>query len=189
MSTGFFEDLERQLVAATRERPRRLRRARARRAGALAGGLAVLVAACLALASTLQRDTGQERSAPAAPRPATTTVEVDPRTGAVAPSGRTTVAVLNGTTIPGLARGVANTLIEAHVITGTVTNAPDQTTTRTRVFYARGQVPLATQVAALLRLRGEFALRPIPTSLAAIAGTQAGVVVVAGTDRSVSPHR
>jgi hypothetical protein len=140
----------------------------------------VVVAACLALASTLQRDTGQERSAPAAPPPATT-VEVDPRTGAV--------AVLNGTTIPGLARGVANTLSEAHIKMGTVTNAPDQTTTRTQVFYARGQVKAAAQVAALLRLRGDFALRPIPGTLAALAGTQADVVVLVGTDRSVSHHR
>ena len=66
---------------------------------------------------------------------------------------------------------------------GNVTNAPDQTSTRMQVFYARCREKAAAQVAALLRLRGDFALRPIPRTLAALAGTQAGAVVVVGTDR------
>ena len=184
-TTDFFADLERQLVDATHERPRRIRRARARRAAAPATGLVALVAASLVLASTLQSDTTQQRSAPAAPPPATT-VGVDPRTGAVTPLTGTTVAVLNGTGVPGLGKVAADRLSRAGAHIVAVSNAPRQDVTTTQFLYMPGKHVQSTLIAAALQPRADITARPVTLGLRdvlrAIKAGHADVVVVVGAD-------
>jgi hypothetical protein len=60
-------------------------------------------------------------------------------TEASQPKGDTTVAVLNGTTFQGLARGIADKLLAAGYKIGTVSNAPDQQRSATQVAYQRGK--------------------------------------------------
>jgi hypothetical protein len=148
--SDFFADLELQLIAATRDRPRRRRRAQARRA---AGGLAVAAVLGAGLAGGVLAaggDGGPATHRPAAPAPARR-----PATGpaVTSPSSRVTVAVLNATTVPGLARGVAVRLQAAGFTKiGTVTNAPTQTGGRTRVAYRPGHADDALGVAAALHV-------------------------------------
>ncbi|HMJ37490.1 MAG TPA: LytR C-terminal domain-containing protein [Baekduia sp.] len=184
--TDFFDDLERQLVAATAERPRRLRRARARHGAVLATVLLALLAGGAALATALTgAGTGDDPGRPAAPATTAQTVTVDPQTGQIAP-GSFTVAILNGTAVPGLARGVANRLQNAKFKIGNVTNAARQDHAATVVHYAPGRIGEASRVAAAIN-PGDTALRPITAADRAIAGAQASVVVIVGSDQNTSP--
>ena len=182
--TDFFDDLERQLVAATPQRAGRVRRARARRAAALSTTLVALLA-CGAGIATAVSDHDDARSGRSA-APASRTTPAD--TPLVAqPPGTYTVAVLNGTSTPGLARGVANRLQNARFKIGNVTNAATQRRTRTAVYFAREQdVAAATQVAETLSL-GDTTLRPMAKSVRLVAGDQARVVVLVGLDQNTSP--
>jgi hypothetical protein len=153
--TDFFSDLERQLTAAANERAQRIRRARARRGAALGAVLLALVAAGAGVAAAVS-STGDDRpqGAPAVP-PTTTTAPAPDRTvigrspDAAAAQG-VTVAVLNGTAIPGLARGVASRLQKAGFKIGNVTNASSQVHSRTLVLYDPAHVPAAAAVSHAL---------------------------------------
>jgi hypothetical protein len=180
MTTDFFADLERQLVDAARERRRRMRHARARRAAALTAPLAAVVAVAVGLASALTGDRATERPAPAAPPAATTTTTTPARPT----PGSFTIAVLNGTATPGLARGVATRLQNANMKIGNVTNAPTQDHERTVVRYAPHRVNAAIRVAAALGLRGNFTLRPATPAERTVAGKDADVIVTVGADQS-----
>jgi LytR cell envelope-related transcriptional attenuator len=186
--TDFFDDLERQLVAATPDRARRVRRARTRRAAALFTTLVALLACGAAIAAAVDGGNGDpQRGAPAA---TTTTAPAPVPTGprAADPDPSTVVvAVLNATRVPGLARGVANRLQNAKFKIGNVTNAASQRRTRTVVYFARADcVPAATQVAQTLNLSNTN-LRQMTAGLRAIAGDEADVVVVVGSDQNTSP--
>jgi hypothetical protein len=185
--SDFFADLERQLVDATPRRAQRLRRARLRRTAALSATLLAVLAGGVGIATAISGGDGATSAgggpaaAPSAPTSAQTIPGGDPRRGAH------TVAILNGTTVPGLARGVANRLQNARFKIGNVTNAADQTVVRTRVFFARrADMPLAMQAAATVGLR-DGTLRPITEALRTIAGDQAAVVVVVGSDQNTAP--
>jgi hypothetical protein len=102
---------------------------------------------------------------------------------AAQPKGETTVAVLNGTTVPGLARGVADKLLAAGYKIGTVTNAPDQQRAATQVAYASGQQATARQVARTIDA-GTDAIAPIDEVTQATAGSDAMIVVTVGADQS-----
>jgi hypothetical protein len=111
-----------------------------------------------------------------------------PSPGQSAPAGggpvsraNTTVAVLNGTTVPGLAAQVADQLERNGFKRGSVTNAADQQRAATTVEYAPGYERAAEQVGALLKVPSA---RPIDAGTQAIAGPQANVVVTVGTDRT-----
>ncbi|HWI74277.1 MAG TPA: LytR C-terminal domain-containing protein, partial [Baekduia sp.] len=105
---------------------------------------------------------------------------------ATAPDSFTT-AVLNGTAVPGLARGVANRLQNAGFKIGNVTNASSQRRTRTVIYFAReDSVPAATQVAQALIL-GKTNLRQMTEGVRTIAGDEASVVVLVGSDQNTSP--
>ena len=95
------------------------------------------------------------------------------------PKGDTTVAVLNGTTVPGLARAVADKLLAAGYKIGTVTNAPDQQRSATQVAYQQGQERTARQVARTIDV-GNDAVVPIDEVTEATAGTDALIVVPVG---------
>jgi LytR cell envelope-related transcriptional attenuator len=179
MSTDFFADLERQLVDATPRRRRRLRRARARRVASAAGALTALAAVVVALGATLG---GGDRERRVPPRPAAPARPAAPGPAAADAPVHGTVAVLNATTMPGLARGVATRLQRTGVKIGNVTNDARQDASATVVTYAPGHVRAAIRVAARLQL-GDTVLRPATSAERAIGGHQAAVIVVVGADQ------
>lgn len=200
---NFFDDLERQLVTATGDRTRRLRRARTRRVATLCTILVALLATggglAVALSNNATNDSGVGRPAATQPPTATATATatvpsaVGPcariyrrgRIDSVDPSSME-VAVLNGTTVPGLARGVATRLQNLHFKIGTVTNAATQDRTTTQVYYGRAEcIPAATEVASAIGLTSDFALKAMPTTVALLAGRGADVVVVVGSDQNL----
>lgn len=95
--------------------------------------------------------------------------------------GNTTVAVLNGTTTPGLAATVSDQLSRGGFKRGNVTNAADQQQSTTAVLYAPGYKSAADEIAQLLKLKS---VQPIDPGTQAIAGSDAHVVVTVGTDRT-----
>jgi hypothetical protein len=97
--------------------------------------------------------------------------------------GDVTVAVLNGTTVPGLARGAATKLQSGGFKIGTVTNAPDQARSATVVAYQAGHQDEARVVARLIGV-GSDAIKPIDQSTQVVAGQEAFVVVTVGADQS-----
>jgi hypothetical protein len=105
--------------------------------------------------------------------------------GATAPVSRgdVTVAVLNGTTVAGLAREVGTKLQTAGFKLGTVTNAPDQARSATFVAYQPGHQAEANVVAKLIHV-GTDAVKPVDQSTAVVAGQDAFVVVTVGSDQS-----
>jgi hypothetical protein len=188
--TDFFDDLERQLVAATPDRARRVRRARARRAAALSTTLVALLACGAGIAAAVGGGDGAEpqRGAPAAT--VTTTTTPLPSVTGVAPLPESfTTAVLNATAVPGLARGVANRLQNARFKIGNVTNAARQDRVATHVYYARPDcVAAAISVVEALGLdRSEFAVGQMSKAMRLVAGDEADVVVVVGSDQNTSP--
>jgi sarcosine oxidase gamma subunit len=102
--------------------------------------------------------------------------------------GAYTVAVLNGTTTPGLARGVANRLQGAKFKTGTVTNAADQSHSATLVQYAPAHKGEALAVAKAIDVKSD-AIQPLDQGARSLAGTDALVVVTVGQDQNQSPQQ
>ena len=101
-----------------------------------------------------------------------------PHVGAINPAD-VEVAVLNGTSINGLAGKVASDIEASGYKVGAITNtAPGAE--RTEVFYADGQKPAAQKVARDL---GVDKVDPLERELRELAGG-ADVVVVAGEDRA-----
>jgi hypothetical protein len=109
-------------------------------------------------------------------------------TPAAAPApGSYTVAVLNGTTVPGLARGVANRLQNTKFKIGNVTNAATQDRSATLVEFAPGHRAEADAVAKAIDV-GRDAIQPLSPGSKTIAGDQATVVVTVGSDQNTSPQ-
>src|SRR5690606_17224972 len=104
------------------------------------------------------------------------------RTTESLPRSQTTVAVLNGTTIPGLARGVANKIQQDGFRIGNVTNAADQTRSATLVLFAPGRRAQALDVARSIGLSSDV-VEPLDSGNRVIAGESAAVVVVVGADQ------
>jgi hypothetical protein len=183
--TDFFSDLERQLIDATPRRAERLRRARQRRLATFSVILLALVAGGAGLATAIGGShTGTSASSgPAAPTPAQTM----PATSGAAPRrGSYTVAVLNATTAPGLARGVANRLQNTKFKIGNVTNAATQDRSATLVEFAPGHRAEAGAVAKVIDV-GRDAIQPLSAGSKTIAGDQATVVVLVGSDQNAGP--
>jgi hypothetical protein len=101
--------------------------------------------------------------------------------------GSYTVAVLNGTTVPGLARGVANRLQNTKYKIGNVTNAATQDRSATLVEFAPGHRAEADSVAKAIEV-GADAIQPLSAGSKTIAGDQATVVVTVGSDQNTSPQ-
>jgi hypothetical protein len=120
--------------------------------------------------SSHPKATSTAASAPATAAPGQTVVR-----------SQTTVAVLNGTTIPGLAAQVADQLVRGGFKRGSVTNAADQQVGRTTVAYAPGFREAAVEVSRLL---GTPSPSPLDSATQAIAGQDASVVVTVGSDRA-----
>ena len=102
------------------------------------------------------------------------------RTGAaVPPRSKTTVAVLNGTTVTGLARSVATRLENGGYGIGAVTDAPNQTAQTTTVGYVAGHVAEARALASYI---GAHRVAPVAPNDLTTAGASADVVVTVGLD-------
>jgi hypothetical protein len=101
--------------------------------------------------------------------------------------GTYTVAVLNGTTVPGLARGAANRLQNAKFRIGNVTNAATQDRSATLVEYAPGHRAEADSVAKAIDV-GSDSIQALSAGSKTIAGDQAAVVVTIGSDQNTSPQ-
>jgi hypothetical protein len=120
--------------------------------------------------------------------PAKTTTGSKSATPAAAPApGSYTVAVLNGTTVPGLARGVANRLQNTKFKIGNVTNAATQDRSATLVEFAPGHRAEADAVAKAIDV-GRDAIQVLSPGSKTIAGDQATVVVTVGSDQNTSPQ-
>jgi hypothetical protein len=95
---------------------------------------------------------------------------------------RFAVAVLNGTTVPGLARRVADRIAHSGFRVRTVTNATSQQHRTTVVSYGPGRHAQAAAVAAAINV-GSGALAPLDASSRVVA-RGAPVVVTVGADAS-----
>lgn len=102
------------------------------------------------------------------------------KVGAVDPAD-VTVAVLNGTSVNGLAGNVGSDLESAGYELGAITSA-EPGLARTTVLYADGQKPAAQKVAKELGL-DPSKVEPVDREARELAG-QADVVVIAGEDRA-----
>jgi hypothetical protein len=94
--------------------------------------------------------------------------------------GNVTVAVLNGTTVPGLAAKVGDRVEGLGFQLGNVTNNSDQSRNESVVLYAPDHQDEAAAVARKLNIGQR---EPIDAASQALAG-DAGVVVIAGSDQT-----
>jgi LytR cell envelope-related transcriptional attenuator len=91
-----------------------------------------------------------------------------------------TVAVLNGTTVPGLAARVSDQVQDAGFEVGTVANSSDQQRAESVILFAPGHERDAAAVSRRLDISQR---EPIDAATQGLAG-DATVVVVTGADRS-----
>jgi hypothetical protein len=153
------------------------------------GAVAIVLVAVLAVAGAFSGGGAKSHAAAptsagtAAPSTASSPATSSPRrhrgAGAV---GHLRVAVLNGTTVPGLARRVADRLVASGYRIGTVTNASNQQHPTTTVSYAPGAQAQAQSVAQQIGAAAG-AVQPLDPSTQVIA-RGASVVVTVGADSS-----
>jgi LytR cell envelope-related transcriptional attenuator len=101
------------------------------------------------------------------------------RTPAINPSA-TTISVLNGTTVPGLAAQIADKLEQQGFQRGNVANATDQERAESAVLYASGAAREARFVARKLHMSQ---IEPVDPRSQALAGN-ASVIVIVGADQT-----
>ena len=171
--TDFIDVLEQQLVTAHRGRGRRWFAVPWRTtivfAGAVAAAAAVVVAV-LALSSP-------------APQPAASPPTQPPQTTPVTPQAPVTLAVLNGTTITGLARAAADDLTRFGYDEPKVTNdTTNPTRARTTVYYEPGHRADALGVASCLHIGFERVMA-MEANARALAD-RADVAIFIGADRA-----
>jgi LytR cell envelope-related transcriptional attenuator len=102
------------------------------------------------------------------------------RNGVAVKPGNVTVAVLNGTTVPGLAAALRDQIAAAGFIKGTVDVFSDQQLAESVVQYAPGHQAEATAVG---RTVGISQREPVTANSRALAG-DATVIVIAGADKA-----
>jgi hypothetical protein len=187
--TDFYAQLEDQLVAAGRRRQTqgRVGRAVAGRGRAVLGATVVAVAVAAGVAVALPGAlSGTSERAPAVqpqvtPAPATTPPPATTTPHAVVPVPSPSlagirVAILNGTTRPGLARAVADWLRRRHATVVSVAGNASQDTAQTVVIYRSDSRAKARRVAAAL---GGV---PVRASGASPDGRVTAVIVLVGAD-------
>jgi hypothetical protein len=149
------------------ERARPPRRRRSARRAISPAGVAVVLAGLLAGGAAAY---GLNRGDGADPKP--TAVAVRPKD--------VTVAVLNATTVPGLAASLRDRLAAAGFATGTIDVAADQGRADSEVQYAPGHRAAATLVARRFGIRRRAAASADDRARA----DGAPVIVIAGADRA-----
>jgi LytR cell envelope-related transcriptional attenuator len=102
------------------------------------------------------------------------------RNGAAVKPGNVTVAVLNGTTVPGLAAALRDQIAAAGFKKGTINVFSDQQLAESVVEYAPGRQAAAKAVSRRL---GISQLEPVTSNSRALAGA-ATVIVIAGADKA-----
>jgi hypothetical protein len=165
-----FDRLEAQLLDAHPNRARRgLPRPAPRRVFAfVAAAAAVAVVAVAAL------------SAGSSTSPTTPAAQPGSSVPPVVPA-QTTVAVLNSTRTPGVARAAANVLQRRAWRIGTVTNGPDQAAGSSCVDFTPGHSEAASIIAKQLGIHNVL---PASDAQRAVAGPDADVIVIVGRDRT-----
>jgi LytR cell envelope-related transcriptional attenuator len=146
------------------------------------GGVVILAGAAFGAIQLANNDEGSATSGSSAkPQPAdrgsdsgstSKPVRVDP--------SQVTVAVLNGTTIAGLAAQVGEEARADGFTLGTVTNAAKTNQSRSQVLYQKGQKNAAETVADRLGIHSTAEVDPLSAELAG----SFDVVVLVGADRS-----
>jgi hypothetical protein len=177
-----IEEVSKRQRRPLRERLRRIHVPQARYLALAAGSLVIIAGAGLAAFQLVGDDGEAGSSGQRTKRSAgdggggqkTTTAAANIRPSDV------TVAVLNGTSIAGLAAQVGEEATADGFTLGTVTNAARTDQTRSEVLYRKGQKPAADLVANRLGVRSTA---PIDALSAELAGSF-DVVVLVGTDRS-----
>lgn len=104
-----------------------------------------------------------------------------PKVSSIQPS-QVTVAVLNGTSTPGLASAVGSSLRAAGFKVGNVTNASQTDVVTTKVLYKKGNKNEAKAVSKQLKVKPQR-IEVIDRANASLAGS-ADVTVVTGSDRA-----
>ena len=172
--TDFIAALEEQLVTAHRERrPRRF--VVPWRGGAILVAAVVTAAAVVAVVLALATPDARKAASPK-PHGAVTLPAPEPRYDA-------TVAVLNGTTVTGLARVASEKLTSLGFREGVVTNdTTNQSRPRTEIYYEPGYREQAQTVAACLEV-GVNRVHPMNAN-ARVAGDRAEIVVFMGVDKA-----
>jgi hypothetical protein len=151
----------------------------------LAVGAVVLVAA-VGIALVLRFVGGDDNGTPSKPnsvgqaQPAQTPASAAPATSR-AERAQTNVAVLNGTTVTGLARSVANRVQEQGYTIGNVTDAANQAQPLTKVEFGAGHADEARAVARAIRISANQVVA-LDDNDKTTAGPDAEVVVVVGQD-------
>jgi len=102
------------------------------------------------------------------------------RTGAAVKPGNVTVAVLNGTTVPGLAAALRDQIAAAGFRKGMINDFSDQQLAASVVQYAPGH---QAEAQAVGRRFGISRREPVTADSRALAG-DATVIVIAGADKS-----
>ena len=164
------------------ERLRRIHIPQARYIAMAIGALVILAGAGLGAVQLIGNDSSGSTASNASDQPSKRDGGRDKggnRGVNISPSD-VTVAVLNGTTIAGLASQVGEEATADGFTLGTVTNAARTNQTRSQVLYRKGQKDAATLVANRLGIRQTA---PVDALTAELAGSF-DVVVLVGTDRS-----
>jgi hypothetical protein len=172
--TDFIDVLEQQLVAAHRSRGRRLFALPWRTTIVFAGAVAAAAVAVIVVLALSSPQPQRAASPPTQP----------PQTTPVTPQAPVSLAVINGTTITGLARAAADELTsfgydEPNVVTNDTTN---QTRARTTVYYEPGHRADALGVAGCLHIGFERVMA-MDANARALAD-RADVAVFIGADRA-----
>ena len=102
------------------------------------------------------------------------------RNGSTVNPGNVTVAVLNGTTVPGLAAALSDQIAAAGFKKGTINDYSDKQLAESVVQYAPGQ---QVEAKAISRRFGISKLEPVTADSRALAG-DATVIVIAGADKA-----
>ncbi len=155
-----------------------------RRALLVLGGTVLGIAV---LAFGIQQLTGEDEGGGGGAQPASNGGQAEeaageerPRRAAAIDPGKVTVAVLNGTTVPGLARQIGDTVERQGFQLGTITNFIDQQRAESVVLYAPGAEREAADVGRRLKIAQR---EPIDAESQGQAG-DATVVVVVGADKT-----
>jgi hypothetical protein len=143
-------------------------------------GLLVLGGAAASGVTQLTGDDGGDNSGNAQANKDSGLPNKPKRNGAAVKPGNVTVAVLNGTTVPGLAAALRDQIAAAGFEKGTINDFSDQQLAESVVQYAPGHQAEAKAVSGRV---GISPREPVTADSRALAG-DATVIVIAGADKA-----
>ncbi len=146
------------------------------------GGVALIAIAALLVTQVFGGDEGPPQKPNTVGQASDEGADTSGSTAAPLDRAETTVSVLNGTTVTGLARGAMNRVLERGYREGIVVTNTDQTVQKSVIHYAQGSRRQALDVAKIIGV-GRDALRSMDQN-ARVLGADAPVVVIIGADRA-----